>query len=245
MNAGRWHGRYPLRYSTGHMTIHTGSSWPKFSFLVVACAGSVLGAGVARAADTEISRDLSLSGGELTFQPQTGESATVQTPDAAPAVAEYASAESKWWTLGIGAAYDFDGSTDIPLRGAYSYFLGEGVEFSLELDGWFFAQEGPDAVGASISTIFRWHFYRKDPWTAYIDAGIGLLGASDEVPDGGTQFNFLPQAGAGVTRRLNDRGLRLQLGLRWHHISNARSQGDDENPDRDAPMLYGGLIFPF
>jgi hypothetical protein len=227
------------------MTIQTGSSWAKSSFLVLACAGSALGPGITHAADAEISRDLALRGGELSFQPQASDSTAAQTSDAPPAVAEYASAESKWWTLGIGAAYDFDGSTDIPLRGAYSYFLGDGVEFSLELDGWYFAQEGPDAVGASISTIFRWHFYRKDPWTAYIDAGIGVMGASDEVPDGGTQFNFLPQAGAGVTRRLNDRGLRLQLGLRWHHISNARSQGDDENPDRDAPMLYGGLIFPF
>lgn len=191
--------------------------------------------------------DLTLSVGSLSFQPQPAEEASGEpvSTESRPSVVEYATAESKWWTLGAGVAYDFDGSTDIPLRGAYSYFLGDGVEFSLELGGWYFAQEGDDAVGASISTIFRWHFYRKDPWTAYVDAGIGVMGASDEVPDGGTTFNFLPQAGAGVTRRLNDRGLRLQVGLRWHHISNARSQGDDENPDRDAAMLYGGLIFPF
>lgn len=184
--------------------------------------------------------DGALSGGRLTFQPSEGVEGGV-----ARSVPEYASAESKWWTLGAGVAYDFDGSTDVPLRGAFSYFLGDGVELSFELAGWYFAQEGDDQIGASLSTIFRWHFYRKDPWTVYLDAGIGLLGASGDVPDGGTGFNFLPQAGAGVTRRLNDRGLRLQVGARWHHISNARIFGDDENPDRDAPMVYGGLIFPF
>lgn len=158
---------------------------------------------------------------------------------------EYASKGSRWWTLGAGVAYDFDDATDVPLRGAYSYFLDDGVEFSAEVGAWYFSQPGDDAVGLSGSVILRWHFLRRDPWTAYVDAGIGIVGSSDDVPQGGTSFNFLPQAGAGVTRRLNDDGLRLQLGLRWHHISNARIQGDDENPDRDAPMIYAGLIFPF
>lgn len=207
------------------------------------CSSLLVWSGSADAAEADGSRDVTLTGGTLSFQPKPEE---VAEPAKAPATsAPFASAESKWWTLGTGVAYDFDGSTDIPLRGAFSYFLADGVEFSLELAGWYFAQEGDDAVGASVSTIFRWHFFRKDPWTAYIDAGIGLMGASDEVPDGGTDFNFMPQAGAGVTRRLNDRGVRLQLGARWHHISNARIQGDDENPDRDSLMVYGGLIFPF
>lgn len=208
------------------------------------CAGLVLTFGdAAWGSDAGDAGDLEITGGHLSFRADRTEPET--DTQARPAVAEYAKAETKWWTIGTGLAYDFDGSTDVPIRGAYSYFLGDGIEFSLELDGWYFAQEGDDAVGASVSTIFRWHFVRKDPWTVYLDAGIGVMGASDEVPDGGTQFNFMPQAGAGVTRRLNDAGLRLQLGMRWHHISNARAQGDDENPDRDSLMVYGGLIFPF
>ena len=192
--------------------------------------------------------DTAFKGGQLSFQPPASalagdEPADVETRPRA--VAEYASAESKWWTLGTGVAYDFDGSTDVPLRGAFSYFLGDGIELSAEVAGWYFAQEGDDAVGLSGSVIFRWHFVRRDPWTVYLDTGIGLMGASDDVPAGGTSFNFMPQAGAGFTRRLNDDGLRLQAGLRWHHISNARVTGDDDNPDRDAPMVYVGLIFPF
>ena len=36
----------------------------------------------------------------------------------------------------------------------------------------------------------------------------------------------------------------LEAGLGWHHISNARINGDDENPSRDLPMLHVGLVFP-
>lgn len=187
--------------------------------------------------------DGSFTGGRLTFQPSGGGEGDAKP--AARVVPEYASAESKWWTIGTGVAYDFDGSTDVPLRGAFSYFLGDGIELSAEVAGWYFAQKGDDAAGLSGSVIFRWHFVRRDPWTVYLDTGIGLMGATDDVPADGTSFNFMPQAGAGVTRRLNDDGLRLQAGLRWHHISNARITGDDDNPDRDAPMLYVGLIFPF
>lgn len=189
-----------------------------------------------------------VTGGTLSFQPSeagTTGGASADTPAATRVTPEYASAESLWWTLGTGVAYDFDGSTDLPLRGAISYFLGDGIELSGEVAGWYFAQEGDDAAGLSGSVIFRWHFYRKDPWTVYVDTGIGLMGATDDVPADGTSFNFMPQAGAGITRRLNEDGMRLQAGLRWHHISNARVTGDDDNPDRDAPMVYVGLIFPF
>jgi hypothetical protein len=40
-------------------------------------------------------------------------------------------------------------------------------------------------------------------------------------------------------------GPRLQLGVRWHHISNGRSNGDSDNPSRDGLMLYTGVVFPF
>jgi len=48
-----------------------------------------------------------------------------------------------------------------------------------------------------------------------------------------------------VTRRITDGGVRLQAGVRWAHISNARIKGDDDNPSRDSAMLYVALVFPF
>ncbi len=158
----------------------------------------------------------------------------------------FGEARSMWWTLGGGVANNFDDATDINVRGAYSYFLVKDVEFAAELNLWYFHQAGPDAEGINPAILFRWHFYDEGKWTIYADAGIGLLFATDEVPDGGTSFDFTPKIGGGFTYELDpESGARLQVGLRWHHISNARINGASNNPARDAAMIYAGIQFPF
>lgn len=156
----------------------------------------------------------------------------------------FGDAGSKWWTLGAGAAYDFSDYEIGDLNFSWSYFLAKDVEFNVEGAILYFNQPGNNAVGFSPSMIFRWHFINKGDWTVFADLGIGVMVASDEVPSGGTQFDFTPRAGAGVTYALTE-DLRLQVGLRWFHVSNARINGDDNNPAIDAPMLYAGLIWPF
>lgn len=183
-------------------------------------------------------------------QPATQPAAASTTLETAPARVPFGTAESRWWTVGIGVAHDFNESTDVELYGAYTYFLVDDVEFTAEAAGWFFNQPGEDTGGASLSMIFRWHFINRDGWTVYLDAGVGVLVAGDDVPadrDGvdGTPVAFLPRAGFGITKELTDSGTRLQVGLTWHHISNARISGDNDNPARDSPMLYAGIIWPF
>jgi hypothetical protein len=164
----------------------------------------------------------------------------------APAHPAFGDAHSRWWTAGVGVANNLQDATDLNVRGAYSYFLVKDVEFSAELNAWYFHQEGPDAVGINPAMVFRWHFYDDGKWTLFGDMGIGLLAATDEVPKGGTAFDFTPRLGGGFTREIDpDTGTRLQVGLRWHHISNARISGASNNPSRDGIMLYGGLQFPF
>lgn len=152
----------------------------------------------------------------------------------------------RWWTLGAGYADDFSDAHDTNLRGAYSIFLEKNIEFTAELNLWYFSQPGRDAVGLNPAFAFRWHFYNKDRWSIYADAGVGLLFASDNVPSGGTGFDFMPRIGLGFTYQLTAESLnRLQLGLRWHHVSNARINGDSRNPARDGAMIYAGIMFPF
>lgn len=165
---------------------------------------------------------------------------------AAPAPARpFGAAETRWWTVGAGIAHDFNGSTDTDLNVAYTYFLAEGVEFGAEVAGWHFNQAGENTLGGSATMLLRWHFLISGPWTVYTDVGIGLLVAEDVVPEGGTSLDLMPRAGVGFTRALGDGGVRLQMGLRWHHISNARIHGEANNPARDQPMLYAGIMFPF
>ena len=177
---------------------------------------------------------------DLNRQPET------PAPVAARAHPVFGEAGSRWWTIGAGIANNFDDATDISLHGAYSYFLVKDVEFAAELNGWYFHQEGPDAGGINPAFVLRWHFYDEGPWTVYADTGIGILVATDDVPFGGTQLDFTPRFGGGFTRELDpDTGTRLQVGVRWHHVSNARITGASNNPSRDGLMFYAGIEFPF
>lgn len=160
----------------------------------------------------------------------------------------YGRSDGRWWlTLGGGTAWDFDEDYDFNLHVAGSTFIADELEFAVELGGWYFLQEGPDTGGVNGSFLFRWHFWHDEAfdWTVYGDVGIGLLGAFDDTPVGGTSFNFTPRAGAGFTKLLDEAGTRLQVGVRWHHISNGRIEGDGRNPSRDSIMLYAGVVFPF
>lgn len=148
-------------------------------------------------------------------------------------------------TLTSGVADNFDMAKDYQVLGvAYSRFLTDEVELQVEGAGWYFDQEGDDAEGLSITVRARWHVLNRQRWSLFVDGGLGLLGVTDNVPEGGTGFNFMPQLGGGGSVQLGDSDLRAILGVRWHHISNGRIHGDVSNPSRDAPMFYVGLSFP-
>lgn len=164
---------------------------------------------------------------------------------APPAAAKFGDKGSEWWTLGGGVANNFAKATDYNIRAAWSRFIVKDVEFSLELNAWYFDQPGDKAFGINPAFVFRWHIVNRDTWSFYTDLGIGTLFTTDVVPEGGTCFDFTPRAGLGFTRLLDDQGDRLQLGARWHHISNARIQGDSGNPSRDGVMFYAAIVFPF
>lgn len=165
----------------------------------------------------------------------------------------YTRAGTWWFTVGTGYANNFKSANDVNLHLAVSTFLVDDLEFAVEAAGWYFNQPGTDTGGVSGSMVFRYHFWStpEKTWTVFADAGIGLLGAFDNVPEGGTGFNFLPRVGLGFTRALTDPvdgesvGPRFMAGVRWHHISNARIQGDSNNPSRDAIMVYAAVVFPF
>ena len=152
---------------------------------------------------------------------------------------------AEWATFSFGAASNLADATDWNLRVAWSHFVVENIEFSVELNTWYFDQAGDNAFGVNPAFVFRWHFVNTQDWTLFADVGIGILLTTDVVPERGTGFDFTPRVGGGFTYRLDDRGDRLQVGLRWHHISNARIEGDVGNPSRDGIMLYAGVMIPF
>lgn len=150
-----------------------------------------------------------------------------------------------WITLGGGVAHDFADATDLNLHAAWTHFIVPDAELTLELNAWAFSQAGDDAFGVSPAFALRYHVINEERWSIFGEAGLGLLLASDDVPADGTSFDFMPRLGVGFTREIAPDGTRLECGLRWHHISNARLNGDLNNPSRDAPMLFVGIVIPW
>jgi hypothetical protein len=178
--------------------------------------------------------------------------------EAAPAVPEesasieaagpsFGHAGASLWGVGAGYMNDFEDNHAGEFHVSYSHFVADELEFNLELSGWYFSQEGDDAGGISPMMSLRWHFLHDEAydWSVFGEAGFGVLFAFDNVPEGGTGFNFLPRLGAGFTKRLDEDGTRLMMGVRWQHLSNGRIEGDERNPSRDSIMVFAGVMFEF
>lgn len=163
----------------------------------------------------------------------------------APPADDFGVSGTWWWSVGGGVADDFTESTDVNAFVAAHWFIARNVEMAGELGVWSFSQPDEDAYGINPNILLRWHFLNNGRFTLFADIGIGMLFSTDDVPHRGTKFNFTPRVGGGLTCRLFDTRARLEIGLRWHHVSNARLFGNDDNPGRDAAMIYAGVIFPF
>lgn len=170
---------------------------------------------------------------------------------AIPSAAPFGTSGSWRWALYGGVAFDIeDDNEQYNTTFAASYFLADDITVDFELGGLFFDDESggrrsQDAIAANFNLIFRWHFLVHERWTLYAEGGAGVLLATEEFPRGGTNFNFTPQGGLGVSIELPDSEARLMTGIRWHHISNARINGEDDNPGRNAIMFYTGVSFPW
>lgn len=161
--------------------------------------------------------------------------------------AHLAFGEAGSWYWSVGGGVGFSGhSTDTMGQITIGTFLADSFEINFGARGWSFNQDGgQDAYGASIAAGFRWHFVQEETYSIYAHAGIGFLEATEDVPPSGTRFNFTPTVGVGTTFEIGESDTRLDLGLRWHHISNATISGSDDNPSRDGVMLYAAVVFPF
>lgn len=221
--------------------------------LVSLCAILSIAASPARASEAgepgalgEASTTLTLNASDIRW------SDAAPDPDATlgkPAPLPYGEPGPWWISLGIGLApaqTEGDFAVDARLNLTTSTFLVEDIEFLMEWDLWGFLQEGTDSVGLSWSFLLRVHFpldEQKDT-TFFLDGGVGVLGSVNRVPEDGTYINFIPKLGVGISHRLDDSASRLVGGVRWHHISNARINGEDRNPSRDGVMVYLGYTFP-
>lgn len=175
----------------------------------------------------------------------TPEISVFQIEEAQPEMPEpFGSPDSSYWHIDLGLGNDFDERTMGRVGVGVAYFIAEDVSLDWDLALAYVDQPGDNAFAVNVGMLLRWHFLHDDEkkWTLYGEAGAGLLGATDDIPDNGTSFNFTPQLGFGATFDIGE-GRQLFTGIRWFHISNANTFED--NPAVDFGMVHFTLAFPF
>jgi hypothetical protein len=150
------------------------------------------------------------------------------------------------WSLTTVAAYGKaidEQHQDIPsLSVGLHYNVIDNLSLGVVAGGLYVDQPDSDAGAVSLSAALRHHIVDWGGTTLFLDVSSGPMQASNEVPIGGTHFNFITRAGVGMTHRVDER-IELIVGLHWFHISNARLHGEDENPGNDGIEAYVGLLW--
>lgn len=159
--------------------------------------------------------------------------------------------QGSWSFQAYGSATFGDDAGELYLAHAgVSYFLFDNFSVSFEGIGGLvdadavpgFSDRDGSAVGFDL--LARWFFAHQGGLSVYAEGGIGMIWLEDAFPVNGTHQNFTPQVGAGAILQLSD-SLHIMGGVRWHHISNARKSGKNNNPGFDGAMIYAGIMIPF
>ena len=161
-------------------------------------------------------------------------------------VPRHAQFDKGTWTFQTYGGYMNDlGPFDVEAGFAsagFSYYFVDGMSLGAEVGGYAIGQPGEDALAASAGLVFRHHLYDDGDASVFVDVVGSLFEATADVPSAGTRFNFLTGLGLGVTKRLDARS-NLLVGVRYFHLSNANSFGDDRNPALNGITGYVGVMF--
>ena len=92
---------------------------------------------------------------------------------------------------------------------------------------------GASPIGAQVNLV---HFRRVEP---FLTSGGGFLYFNHRMLGTTQQFNFTAQLGGGVQLFPPSRRTAIDIGYKYHHISNANLA--NQNPGLDSHMLFVGL----
>ncbi|MFA5008352.1 MAG: acyloxyacyl hydrolase [Candidatus Omnitrophota bacterium] len=90
--------------------------------------------------------------------------------------------------------------------------------------------------------LFEYVFPLSEKLQPYVKGGVGALYMSQHTVEQSTQYNFLPQGGAGIRYFIKD-NVALDLEYRYRHLSNASLK--HPNSGIDANMYLGGVTIFF
>lgn len=153
-------------------------------------------------------------------------------------------------------AWDFNGRSkpDVLAGGsaAVSFTLVDGLGAVIEALGVRVAEQlrdidlvrPPTSFLGGVSALLRKRIGTHEGIIFFVEGGLGVSDATAQVPEGGTRFNYLLQAGGGFSRRLGQR-MALIGNVRLFHLSNNGLRGRHRNPDIEALGAHAGVLIGF
>lgn len=91
-----------------------------------------------------------------------------------------------------------------------------------------------------MAPLLKYNFWTGTRLTPFVEGGAGVMYATRGVPERGTNFNFVTQAGFGAHMAVAER-VTLDFRALFHHLSNANTL--DTNPGLNAVLLNVGVTF--
>ena len=97
-------------------------------------------------------------------------------------------------------------------------------------------------IEVGVNFLFKYVLPFGEDFKTYIKGGLGVLYMSQHTREQSTQYNFLPQAGMGVSYRISEKAA-INFEYRYRHLSNAGFESP--NKGIDANMFLTGIQFLF
>ncbi len=142
-------------------------------------------------------------------------------------------------------SFFWDGNGEVEDSGVgvhWGHFLDEQAALGLgtNFSNWW--ASGRDVQSAEIEGTLR--FYPIRDWPLFVDGNGGFQLANDQIPPGGTVWNFSFGFGTGFELPLYP-GTSGLLGVNYHHISNALGRENERNPSQNEVRFWIGLGWTF
>jgi hypothetical protein len=137
-------------------------------------------------------------------------------------------------------AWDGNGETDDAGLGLHAaHFVTDDVALGGGLNAATWLTPGANVYSGKVEGLLRLYPYHG-PF--FVDLTAGFQQATEDIPPGGTEWNFSFSFGPGVDVPIA-RGCSLELGATYHHISNALGRDNDRNPSQNEARLWVGFAW--
>jgi len=122
------------------------------------------------------------------------------------------------------------------------HFLADNVALGGKLVATNWMTGGRDVYSGELEGLLRIYPWADGP--LFVDGTAGYQLANDQIPPGGTLWNFSFGFGAGLDFPVGE-GTSLLLGAAYHHISNALGSDNERNPSQNEARLWVGFGWAF